>query len=30
MTEQQERALFWWCLITVLLGFWALIAMLIT
>ena len=30
MTEGQERAIFWWCLITVLVGFWVLIAMLIT
>ncbi len=30
MKEQQERALFWWCMIAVLLGFWVLIGMLIT
>jgi hypothetical protein len=30
MTEQKERALFWWCMIIFLLGFWALIAFLLT
>lgn len=29
MTEQNERALFWWCMIVFLLGFWALIAILL-
>lgn len=30
MTEQQERALFWWCMIAVLLGFWVVIGILVT
>lgn len=29
MTEQKERALFWWCMIVFLLGFWVLVAVLI-
>jgi hypothetical protein len=30
MTEQQERAFFWWCMIAVLLGFWVVIGILVT
>jgi len=30
MTEQEERALFWWCVIAILLCFWVLIGMLVT
>jgi hypothetical protein len=30
MTEQKERAVFWWCMIVFLLGFWVLIASLVT
>jgi hypothetical protein len=30
MTEKKERAVFWWCMIVFLLGFWVLIATLVT
>ena len=30
MKEQQERGLFWWSMIAVLLGFWVLIGILVT
>ena len=30
MKEQQERALFWWYMIAIILGFWVLIGMLVT
>jgi hypothetical protein len=30
MTEQKERAVFWWCMIVFLLGFWVLIGTLVT
>jgi hypothetical protein len=30
MTEQHERALFWWCLIVILLAFWVIIVMILT
>ena len=29
MTEQEERAIFWWCVIAILLCFWVLIGMLV-
>lgn len=30
MTKQQERALFWWCMIVVLIAFWGVVVMAVT